>query len=205
MFVEGNEVKPRCLPANSNIINYYFDMRSLVIIILAVVLAGFTLSIPEGCQPRPADVTKAGPPSAGASEIDNPWATCGKGSFIHYRVMNPLSGSFAEQRQTVVDVQPNKVLLETATLVNNEWRSEGVLELSLTPLDKPAGAMKFAEQAINIGGQAIQCKVVERTVSQGDKTATARDWMSKEVPGGLVRKEMAGQVVWEVIGFARKQ
>ena len=154
-----------------------------------------------GCQ----SVRMEPPPVAhNIGEIDHPWSGCGKGSFIHYKIMRPTDGVFVEQRQTVVDTQPDKVLMETATLVNDEWRSEGVMELLLTPLEKPASELKLTEQVLGINGRDVQCKVVERILPKGDKATIARDWMSKEVPGGLVRKDMAGKVVWEVIDFGKK-
>lgn len=158
-----------------------------------------------GCQAAPTSGPRTEAVSSAASaEINHPWAGCAKGSYVHYKIMRPADGAIIEQKQTLVDILPDAVLLETATLVNNEWRSEGVLELPPPALAKPSGEMKYTEQTLKIADREIRCKVVERVIQIGEASTIARHWMSRDVPGGMARKEMGGAVIWEVVDFLKK-
>lgn len=174
-------------------------MKTVIILML-----GLIIFLPLACGTTAATAPVKTAPDA-ANKMVNPWAGCGRGSFVHYKVARPVDGSTVEQKQVVVDVTPEQVLLETSTLVNNEWRSEGVLDFPLAPLTRPpAGKMKYSEQELKIGEQTLKCKVSEIEVQLGEAKTVIRNWMCRDIPGGFARKEMAGQTVWEVIDFARK-
>jgi len=118
--------------------------------------------------------------------------------------MRPSDSAVIEQKQTVVDVLPAEILLETSTLVNDEWRSEGVTEYPLAVIAKPGIAVAFSEEVVKVGKHEIDCKVMSHELTMGEHATIYRAWVSREVPGGVVKKEMAGVVVWELLEFLKK-
>lgn len=163
-----------------------------------------SICLPVACQSTATTSPTAAKGPSG-EVLPNPWAGCAKGSFVHYKVIRPVDGGAVEQKQVAVDATAEQVLIETYTLVNNEWRSEGVLDFPLAALSKPpAGQVKYSDQTLKISDKTLNCKVSEREVQIGEARTVIRNWMCRDIPGGFARKEMAGQTVWEVVDFAKK-
>lgn len=125
-----------------------------------------------------------------------PWAGCGVGSFVQYKMIMP-DGKTVQEKQTVIDVKPGQVLVESSALTDDGWEPKGKMIVPLNvPKRPPAGAVALAQEQLIIAGKTVNCNVME---SNG-----IRVWMSDEVPGGLVKRMSEGVVVLEVMDFRKK-
>lgn len=125
-----------------------------------------------------------------------PWAGCGVGSFVQYKMVMP-DGQTMQEKQEVIDVKPGQVMIESFALSDNGWETKGKMIVPLNvPKRPPAGAIALAQEQITIAGKTVRCKVIENN--------GIRVWMSDEVPGGLVKRMSENTVVLEVVDFRKK-
>ena len=125
-----------------------------------------------------------------------PWAGCGLGSFVQYKMIMP-DGKTIQERQVVIEVKPGQIMLESLALGNDNWESKGKMIVPLNvPRRTPVGAVALAQEQVIIAGKTVNCKVIE---NNGIKV-----WMSEAVPGGLVKRMSENTVVLEVVDFKKK-
>lgn len=133
------------------------------------------------------------------ADIKSPWANFPKGSWVHYKVMNPADEKEYQQKSTIIDISKDKVVIEVSILEGDKWTKQPPSEMPLTmtvvPKDRGTSA------TLNVKDRKINCICEEKTVQMKDVSMIIKQWTSDDVPGGLVRKEMAGKVVLEVIDF----
>jgi len=155
-------------------------MRTLILIVLVVIGCGLV-----SCQ-------SVGVPLVPAY----PWAGCGLDSFVQYKMIMP-DGKTVQEKQTVIDVKPGQVLIESSALSDNGWDPKGKMIVPLNvPKRPPLGAVALAQEQLIIAGKTVNCNVMEKD--------GIRVWMSEEVPGGLVKQMSENIVVLEVVDFKKK-
>ena len=102
-----------------------------------------------------------------------------------------------QEKQTVIEVKPGQVMIESFALSDNGWETKGKMIVPLNvPKRPPAGAIALVQEQITIAGKTARCKVIENN--------GIRVWMSDEVPGGLVKRMSENIVVLEVVDFRKK-
>ncbi|MBI4713524.1 MAG: hypothetical protein HY762_09550 [Planctomycetes bacterium] len=136
--------------------------------------------------------------------IKAPWAGFPEGAFVHYKEMDPKTGMTIEYRETLAKVQGNTGVVVKAVLMAGKWEKVGMTPVSFQPFSKPKSDKEFPTQTFTIGDKKVTAKVVTMTRQMGEKSTTGNQVMSDEVPGGLVRMEMAGKCVWEAVEFGMK-
>lgn len=125
-----------------------------------------------------------------------PWAGCGLDSFVQYKMIMP-DGQVVQEKQTVIDVKPGQVMVESSSLSDNGWNPKGKMIVPLNvPKRPPVGAVALAQEQLIIAGKDVLCHVMENN--------GIRVWMSESVPGGLVKRMSDNTVVLEVVDFKKK-
>ncbi len=133
------------------------------------------------------------------TEPKNAWANFGKGSWVQYKILNPTDGKELQQKYTVVDVAKGKATIEISQLEAAKWEKKDTQEVSLQPtlVQKNQGT----PATLDVAGKKVNCTCLEKTYQMGEMATIAKEWTSDDVPGGVVRKEMAGKCVMEVVDF----
>ncbi|MFA5794540.1 MAG: hypothetical protein WC980_05675 [Candidatus Brocadiia bacterium] len=134
-------------------------------------------------------------------QIKAPWAGFPKGTWIKYKVVAP-DGKETMFKATLVEVNDEKGIVETSELVGENWEKKDAHDVSLLPI--PRSARQSQLTMLKIGEKGITCSYIDMTYRIGDMATVMKQWMSEDVPGGMVRKEMAGRCVWEVVDFGTK-
>jgi len=133
------------------------------------------------------------------TEPKNAWANFGKGSWVQYKILNPEDQKEIQQKYTVVDCTKEKATIEISQLESDKWEKKSTQEVSLQPMLVPKG--QGAPATLDIAGKKVNCMCLEKTLAMGQAATLAKEWTSDEVPGGVVRKEMASKCVMEVVDF----
>jgi hypothetical protein len=155
-----------------------------------------------GCQSGPAEQNIP----ANLETITSPWASCGVGSFVHYKILM-TAGNFIEEKQTVIEVKSNKVILDDSLLNGNEWEHKNMVAVPLQLMVNLDKTIKFTEDTITIEGKSLRCKVEKQIITDpehGNKKIVMQTWMSDDVPGGVVRISHDSTVIVEVVDFNKK-
>lgn len=99
---------------------------------------------------------------------------------------------------------------------NGEWHYDRISKLSPCPTcradHKPSIVTELKKEKLKIGNKEVLCYVMDAVPfdCKGAKDGTSRWWLSKEVPGGLVKRESTtegkpGKVVDTVLDFDKKK
>jgi len=133
------------------------------------------------------------------TEPKNAWANFGKGSWVQYKILNPADEKEVQQKYTVVDVTKEKATIEISHLEGGKWEKKDTAEVSLQPMlvSKNQGT----PATLDVAGKKVNCTCLEKTNQMGNLATVVKEWTSDDVPGGVVRKEMAGKCVMEVVDF----
>lgn len=134
-------------------------------------------------------------------QMKAPWAAFPKGSWVHYKILTP-DGNEIQVKETLVEVGEEKGVVEASILKGDKWESSNVEEVSLLPMGRAMGGHKLT--TLKVGDRKVNCIYVDMTRRIGDMATVMKQWMSDDVPGGIVRKEMGGKCVREVIAFGTK-
>jgi hypothetical protein len=132
-----------------------------------------------------------------------------------------------ETKTTLKELSPTEATLEmetsTATTMNGQETKLPPSTSSMkVPLTAGAGTASPAaappepkadttEETVTVAGKPIKCMVTKVTTQAGGSNVTARQWVSNDVPGGLVKSEstMDGQAAskntTELIDFDAKK
>jgi hypothetical protein len=145
-------------------------------------------------------VTGKTPTLAEVTVPKNPWAKFGKGSWVHYKIHNPMEQKEIQQKYSIVDVTKERATIEISYLENGKWEKKSMQEVSLQPVLVPKD--QGTPAALDIAGKKVNCTCLEKTIRMGNNATIEKEWLSDEVPGGVVRKEMAGKTVMEVVDFS---
>lgn len=141
------------------------------------------------------------PTLAEVTEPKNAWANFGKGSWVHYKILNPADQKEIQQKYTVVEVTKEKAVIEISELAGDKWEKKGTpQEVSLQPVLVPKE--QGTPVTLDVAGKKVNCTCLEKTYNMGNMATLVKAWTSDDVPGFEVRKEMGGKVVMEVVDFS---
>jgi len=163
---------------------------------LAVVLATMAMAAAGTCY--------------AADKVENPeykqWAKFKVGSSVTFTSENPAAGrpSIPNTRTvTLLEVTPEKVVVgekhTSAAAADADARRIDIpakIEKAESPAaNDPKVEVKESAEEIDVAGAKVKCKVIETTSagSRGIKLIS-KIWTSDDVPGGLVRSVMPGNV-----------
>lgn len=144
-------------------------------------------------------LTSKTPTLAEVTEPKNPWANFGKGSWVQYKILNPTDEKELQQKYTVVEVTKEKATIEISQLEGDKWEKKSTQEVSLQPVLVAKG--QGTPATLDVAGKKVNCTCLEKTIQMGNMATLEKEWTSDDVPGGVVRKEMAKKVVMDVIDF----
>ncbi|MFH1232020.1 MAG: hypothetical protein V1709_11065 [Planctomycetota bacterium] len=171
-------------------------------IIWCIPVLGLLLML-TSCQSGIEQPTK----SAALETITSPWADCDIGSFVHYKILM-IAGNFIEERQTVLEIRRNQVILEVSLRGNtDEWEHKNMMAVPLKVMGKPEKTIEVTEEIVTIKGKPLRCKVERKFVydaEHGNKKIVMQTWMSDDIPGGVVRITQDDKVIVEVVDFEKK-
>jgi len=139
------------------------------------------------------------PALAEVTEPKNAWAKFGKGSWVQYKILNPEDQKELQQKYTVVGVAKDKATIEISQLEGETWGKKSTSEVSLQPVlvQKNQGT----PDTLDVAGKKVNCTCLEKSYQMKGMATMVKEWNSDDVPGGVVRKEMAGKCVLEVVDF----
>lgn len=144
-------------------------------------------------------LTSKTPTLAEVTEPKNAWANFGKGSWVRYKILNPADEKEIQQKYTIIEIGKEKIKVEISELVGDKWETKNTPEVSLQPVLVPKN--QGAPATLDVAGKKVNCTCLEKTSQMGNMATIVKEWISDDVPGGLVRKEMAGKCVVEVVDF----
>lgn len=144
-------------------------------------------------------LTSKAPPLEQVTELKNAWANFGKGSWVQYKILNPADQKEVQRKYTVVEVTKEKATIEISQLEADKWEKKNTVEVSLQPV--LVAKNQGTPATLDVAGKKVNCTCLEKTNSMNNMATMAKEWNSDDVPGGTVRKEMAGKCVMEVVDF----
>ena len=151
--------------------------------------------------------------AAAQEKVDNPefanWSKHKKGTAVTLKVTTDFGGMNTESRftTTLVDVQPDKVVLETtgvstvngmeikAPSMKRDVPKEVILPASVKKEDytaqKPPGTFEQGEETVKVAGGEFKAKWYKTKSSAAGNEVESKSWMSDDVPGRVVKLESA--------------
>lgn len=137
--------------------------------------------------------------SLSAQDKENPefqyWADHKPGSWVKLKMEMEAQGQkiVATSHHTLLEIGKDKAVVEQKTKVavgGAEQPEEVEKEEILKDKDKdPVKIEKEGEEEITVAGKKLKCRWIEGTQSEMRKV---KFWLSKEVPGGVVKAEASG-------------
>lgn len=135
-------------------------------------------------------------------KMDNPqytyWKSCKPGSWVKHKMVMEAQGMKMESEtvSTLVEVTPEKVVLEAKTSMNAAGRK---MELPSQKQDVPAQVEKKPGQAppsekdeeIIVEGKSYKCRSYEFEQTEKGQAMKGKGWMCPDVPGGMVKSEIS--------------
>lgn len=136
-------------------------------------------------------------PLAAPAAGDNPLKEAKPGQWVLYRTMGGM-----QQKQTVVKVEPDAVTIRVEMIMNGRTMNtaENRIPLSGGMAQAPTNApdVKQGSSTVTVKGQNIECMTFEGK-AQGQ---TFKTYISRDIPVyGMVRSEMGGQVIMELVDW----
>jgi hypothetical protein len=142
--------------------------------------------------------------AVGAQEkIDNPqyalWKSFKPGSWVKHKMVMDAGGRVVETEatSTLVEVTPDKVVLEHKTVMNMAGRK---MEMPANKMEVPSKIEKKEgqkapsekEEDVTVDGKTYKCKSMEweQTADKG-QPMKGKGWVCTDVPGGVVKSEMS--------------
>ena len=110
-----------------------------------------------------------------------------------------------EEKQTVIAIKTDKIIIESAVLVDNEWHIKSRLSMPLKgPMPSVRGEYSGQEN-VSISDKTINCLIIKQPIADRDgKKQFTKTWFSKEVPGGVVKITQDDTVILELVDFSKK-
>ncbi|MFH0887715.1 MAG: hypothetical protein V1871_00715 [Planctomycetota bacterium] len=165
-------------------------------------LAFTVLLVLLGCQSGTVEQDKSA-----LEMVSSPWNGYGVGSFVHYKILM-TAGNFEEEKQTVLEIRRNQVVLQVSRLGNNdEWEHKNMIIMPLKVMGRPEKTIKVTEDTITIKGKLLKCKVEKQVgydTEHNNKKIVIKTWMSDDVPGVVVRISHNDAIAVEVVDFEKK-
>lgn len=163
-------------------------------------------SAPAAKAPAKKAAKKAPAKKKAAKKSGNPWADAKVGDWAEYKMsQGPMT---MEQKWTVTKVTPEEVTYEIATtMMGNTTTITQTVKLNEPgeatglPKDIPPGVKpEMGTDTVTVNGKTLEC----RTVAVDAAGKKVKTWISDEVPlSGMVKNEMDGKVMMELVDFGR--
>ena len=135
-----------------------------------------------------------------AELVENPlfkyWTGCKAGSWVKMTMEMDQGGQKVEteQVQKLLELADDKVVLEVSGKMK---MAAGEFPMPARKQDvkakEPADKVKIekeGDEEIEVAGKKLKCHWYELAVQAGPKPMKIKAWMTKEVPGGIVKTEM---------------
>ncbi|MDP7287051.1 MAG: hypothetical protein QGH94_03545 [Phycisphaerae bacterium] len=147
------------------------------------------------------------------TKIKTAWADAKVGTMLKYKMQNSMT-----MTQEVIKVTDDTVTVKVTTvipampapMVRNQDFPRYVTPNPAAkpdPDQKPASykSKKLPDETLTVGDKSIKCEVWQTVTDAGGKKITSKSYMSKEIPGGVVRNDsdMMGKMapVMELVEF----
>lgn len=133
--------------------------------------------------------------AAGETEFDY-WSNHKVGSWVKLKMEVEANGAkiVVNVHHTLAETGADKVVVERKTKVSAngmEQPEETEKEEILKGKDKePVKIEKESDEEIEVNGKKMKCHVIEGT--QKDGAHKVKFWVTKDVPGGVVKAEVSG-------------
>jgi hypothetical protein len=130
---------------------------------------------------------------------DNPeyawWKDCKAGSWVKFRMEGEFAGQKieGEQTHTLLELSAEKAVVDR----------KGSMKVGASPpvaMDKKDEVKakaeeeyqisKEGEEEIEIAGKKLKCRWIDAVQTKGGEKAELKFWLSKDVPGGVVKGEV---------------
>jgi hypothetical protein len=126
------------------------------------------------------------------------WSDCKPGSWITHKVTTEKGGKTSELELTtkLVELSPEKLVLETTETAGGKSKTLPKKDYPAKIEKKPEAAnVKPAEKSegdeeIEVAGKKFKCHWVCFKNEVKGETSEAKDWLTDEVPGHVVRHEL---------------
>lgn len=124
------------------------------------------------------------------------WSNHKVGSWVKLKMELDVQGVklLVHTRHTLAETGADKVVVERKTKVSTngmEQPEENEKEEIFKGKDKdPVKIEKESDEEIDVAGKKMKCHVIEGT--QKDGTHKVKFWVTKDVPGGVVKAEISG-------------
>lgn len=139
-----------------------------------------------------------------AQEKDNPqfeaWKSFKPGSWVKHQMKMNAGGQEMESETTttLLEQSGDKIVVEVKNKmkVGGQTMEMPVQKQEITPAPDPAKQgeiKKEGEEEVEVGGKKYKCTVYTSQVAQGGQTMKGKFWISKDVPGGMVKGEFSGE------------
>ena len=139
-----------------------------------------------------------------AQEKDNPqfeaWKNFKPGSWVKHQMKMETGGQQIESETTttLLEQTAEKIVVE----VKNKMKVGGqTMEMpaqkqEITPAPdkaKQGEIKKEGDEEVQLNGKTYKCTVYSSTVTEGGQNMKGKFWISKDVPGGMVKGEFSGE------------
>jgi hypothetical protein len=135
------------------------------------------------------------------------WSSCKIGSWVRNQMQMENRGQKFEidSTTTLVEVMPDKVLIETVTKGSPPRKTE------IKAVEAQKGkTIVEKEEELTVAGKTLQCRYFEMESEGTDKKKViVKAWMSKEIPGGIAKSEVTSESLGSpirtiVLGWEKK-
>jgi hypothetical protein len=135
------------------------------------------------------------------------WSSCKIGSWVRNQMQMENRGQKFEidSTTTLVEVMPDKVLIETVTKGSPARKTE----IKAVEAQKGKTIVEKDEE-ITVAGKTLRCRYYEMESEGTDKKKViVKAWMSKEIPGGIAKSEVTSESLGSpirtiVLGWEKK-
>lgn len=127
-------------------------------------------------------------PSHGQSTEYGRWAAFQAGATASYRHSGEVAGKAiqAERAYALIEVSPERAILEEKITSSTGPASCSKLELRAWS-SREREVLREGEEDLEVGGRTLRCRWSE---TREGPDLRMKEWLSAEVPGGLVRREV---------------
>ena len=137
-----------------------------------------------------------------SQDVENPqfkyWTSCKPGSWVKMKMEMSTAGRKIESESThkLLELKDDLAVVEI-TGKSKVGEKEFALPAQKQEIKakEPAEKVKIAsegDEEIDVAGKKLKCHWYEYSTKQGEKDTKGKAWLSKEIPGGTAKVEMAG-------------
>ena len=150
---------------------------------------------PDKPEVKPPKTPPDKPKPAAGDKIETGWSNVKVGSMVKFKMQNNIT-----MTQEVTKVTDDTVTVKVTTVIPAMpapmVRSQDYPRYATPNPDAKAPKVdpkhkgkKLPDQTLTVGGKSLKCEVWEMVAEAAGKKTTSRSYMSKEVPGWMVKSE----------------